>query len=245
MQSDGDGEAAESFKTCSGLPIRSNTIDPGPESQRQPSDPRSPKSSHSKNSSISGLKAGQSQVKAIPKPQNSDSPSIAAPAQQAMATPLPDFIVERNEFFDKLKRQRHAQILEKEKPEIDVVLDLGLNKDGKPRAAMPVAAKAWESTPGSFLKHVDKDISSDVVVAKVNGKELWDLDRPLEFGCRVSYVPFSSAEGRNVFWHSSAHVLGEAAECQYNCLLSHGPPVEQGFFYDMAIAGGWASPRQT
>ena len=85
---------------------------------------------------------------------------------------------------------------------------------------------------------MDKDVSSDVVVAKVDGKELWDLDRPLEQGCRVSYVPFSSAEGRNVFWHSSAHVLGEACECQFNCLLSHGPPVEQGFFYDMAIAGG-------
>lgn len=101
---------------------------------------------------------------------------------------------------------------------------------------MPVAAKAWESTPGSFLKHLDKDVTSDVVIAKVNGKELWDLDQQLEYDCRVSYIPFSSTEGRNVFWHSSAHVLGEAAECQFNCLLSHGPPVEQGFFYDMAIS---------
>ena len=100
---------------------------------------------------------------------------------------------------------------------------------------MPVAAKAWESTPGSFLRHVDKEISADVVVAKVDGKELWDLDRPLENACTVSYLPFSSAEGRKVFWHSSAHVLGESAECQYQCLLSHGPPVDQGFFYDMAL----------
>lgn len=151
---------------------------------------------------------------------------------------LPDFVVRRNKLFDELKRRRDAEILEKEHPIINVVLDLGLDKDGKPRPAMPVAAKAWESTPGSFLRHVDKDITSDVVLAKVNGKELWDLDRPLEFDCRISYIPFTSAEGRNVFWHSSAHVLGEAAECQYQCLLSHGPPVEQGFFYDMAIGEG-------
>ena len=151
---------------------------------------------------------------------------------------LPDFVVRRNKLFDELKRKRDAEILEKEHPVINVVLDLGLDKEGKPRAAMPVAAKAWESTPGSFLRHVDKDTSSDVVISKIDGKELWDLDRPLEYDCRVSYVSFSSTEGRNVFWHSSAHVLGEAAECQYNCLLSHGPPVEQGFFYDMAIAEG-------
>ncbi|KAK4695998.1 threonyl-tRNA synthetase, partial [Lecanoromycetidae sp. Uapishka_2] len=97
-----------------------------------------------------------------------------------MESPLPDFIVKRNELFDKLKSERQAEILGKEKPQIDVVLELGLDKNGKPRPAMPVAAKAWESTPGSFLKHVDKDVSSDVVVAEVDGKELWDLDRPLE-----------------------------------------------------------------
>lgn len=168
-----------------------------------------------------------------------DKPEVGKPkAKMTGESTLPEFIVKRNKLFDELKRKYDAEVVGKEHPFINVVLDLGLDKEGKPRAAMPVAARAWESTPGSFLKHVDKDVSSDVVIAKVNGKELWDLDRPLEYECRVSYVPFSSAEGRNVFWHSSAHVLGEAAECQYNCLLSHGPPVEQGFFYDMAIAEG-------
>lgn len=151
---------------------------------------------------------------------------------------LPDFVIRRNKLFDELKQRRDAELVEKERSAINIVLDLGLGKDGKPRPKMPVAAKAWESTPGSFLKHLDKDITSDVVIAKVNGKELWDLDRPLEYDCHVNYIPFTSTEGRNVFWHSSAHVLGEAAECQFNCLLSHGPPVEQGFFYDMAISEG-------
>lgn len=187
---------------------------------------------------MSGLKAGLLHSERTPKSQKENATPSKSTANQAMTSSLPDFVQRRNELFDKLKRQRHAEILEKEKPEINVVLDLGLDNQGKPRPALSVAAKAWESTPGSFLRHVDKDVSSDVVVAKVDGKELWDLDRPLEQGCRVSYVPFSSAEGRNVFWHSSAHVLGEACECQFNCLLSHGPPVEQGFFYDMAIAGG-------
>ena len=266
METRANGEAAGSYESRNDLALRSAANDPvaeprsnppnaqGPnsslvtmseleaaqrQSQPEPS-AQSPRSKHSRNISINRPKAGQPQPKDIPNPQISKeiaTPSKSA-ANQGMTSTLPHFIVRRNELFEKLKRQRHAEILAKEKPEINVVLDLGLDKQGKPRAAMPVVAKAWESTPGSFLKHVDKDISSDVVIAKVDGTELWDLDRPLEYGCRVSYVPFSSAEGRNVFWHSSAHVLGEACECHFNCLLSHGPPVEQGFFYDMAIAEG-------
>ena len=261
MDTQANEEAVESYESRNELALRSAVSDPAAKPRANPPDAQGPKPSHAKKHSksesktahsqsqpnvhsqdipLSGPKAVQLQSKGSPNSQNFQE--NAAPSKsttdQAMTTSLPDFIRKRNELFDKLKRQRHAEILEKEKPEINVVLDLGLDKQGKPRPALPVAAKAWESTPGSFLRHVDRDVSSDVVVAKVNGKELWDLDRPLEYGCRVSYVPFSSAEGRNVFWHSSAHVLGEACECQFNCLLSHGPPVEQGFFYDMAITGG-------
>ena len=267
MDTRAEGEATGSYESRNDLALHSAAGDPAAQPRSNPPNVQRPKSSHAKKHSKNELEAVQSQPESSPQTsepahskgifmrgtkavqlQSKDTsnsqglqeiaiPSKAA-ANQAMAPSLPDFIKRRNELFDKLKRQYHAEILKKEKPEINVVLDLGLDKHGKPRTALPVAAKAWESTPGSFLRHVDKDVSSDVVIAKVDGKELWDLDRPLEYGCRVSYVPFSSPEGRNVFWHSSAHVLGEACECQFSCLLSHGPPVEQGFFYDMAIAGG-------
>lgn len=35
-----------------------------------------------------------------------------------------------------------------------------------------------------------------------------------------------------VFWHSSAHILGESMEREYGVHLCHGPPTESGFFYD-------------
>lgn len=265
METEANGEAAGTYESRNDLALRSAASDPAAELRSNPpgvagsksshvkqhskseleaaqsqlgSNARSPNSKHSMKTSMKGPKSGQPQPTEAPNFQISSENATPSKitADQATATSLPDVIVRRNKLYEKLKRQRHAEILEMDKPEINVVLDLGPDKQGKPRAAMPVAAKAWESTPGSFLKHVDKDVSSDVVIAKVDGKELWDLDRPLEYGCRISYIPFSSAEGRKVFWHSSAHVLGEACECQFNCLLSHGPPVEQGFFYDMAIA---------
>ena len=265
MDTKDNGQPADSYEQRDDLALRSAAGDPiveprsTPKSGSQPH-PKRPlisesgvtqtkqkgpnhtvngQSSHSRQTSSNGTKAGQSLEPEPSKSKDNGTRMKIVQVDQSVAGSLPDIIAKRNELFDRLKREQHAEILAKEKPEINVVLDLGLNKEGKPRPEMPVAAKAWESTPGSFLRHVDKDVSSDVVIAKVDGKHLWDLDRPLEFACRVSYVPFSSAEGRNVFWHSSAHVLGEAAECQFNCLLSHGPPVEQGFFYDMAIADGY------
>ncbi|CAG8888024.1 unnamed protein product [Penicillium egyptiacum] len=144
---------------------------------------------------------------------------------------LPEVMIERNKLFEELWQQHLEETKNRPHSEIAVSLDIG---DGNPSS---VPAKAFETTPGSFLRDVPKDIAADIVIAKVDG-ELWDLNRPLEKDCKVLLVPFSNPEAREVFWHSSAHVLGEATECEYGCLLSHGPPTPQGFFYDMAMPDG-------
>lgn len=38
------------------------------------------------------------------------------------------------------------------------------------------------------------------------------------------------------FWHSSAHVLGQALELEYGADLTIGPALEEGFYYD------WCAP---
>ena len=45
-----------------------------------------------------------------------------------------------------------------------------------------------------------------------------------------------------MFWHSSAHVLGEAMERHYGGCLCYGPPIDNGFYYDMFIEGRQVSP---
>lgn len=241
METEKEGPANGAGESGKNLPFRPRGLSTKGEASKDSGDSSSPKNAQSPET----VKATdfQQKDKTMQKLRDQkDKTGAKKPASDPQAeVPLPDFIVKRNRLFDELKHERDAEVLEKDHPVINVVLDLGLDNQGRPRPAMSVAAKAWESTPGSFLRHVDRDISSDVVIAKVGGKELWDLDRPLEYDCRVSYLPFTSVEGRNVFWHSSAHVLGEAAECQYQCLLSHGPPVEQGFFYDMALKDGYAT----
>ena len=38
-----------------------------------------------------------------------------------------------------------------------------------------------------------------------------------------------------VYWHSSAHIMGEAMERVYGGCLCYGPPIESGFYYDMFL----------
>ncbi len=40
------------------------------------------------------------------------------------------------------------------------------------------------------------------------------------------------AGAAQTFWHSSAHVLGEALEACFGVRLTIGPAVEEGFYYD-------------
>lgn len=66
---------------------------------------------------------------------------------------------------------------------------------------------------------------------QVDGAE-WDLTRPLDRSCALRLATFDDPDGKHAFWHSSAHVLGEALEQQYGVKLTIGPPVDEGFYYD-------------
>lgn len=48
--------------------------------------------------------------------------------------------------------------------------------------------------------------------------------------------------GKQVFWHSSAHILGEAMERHYGGCLCYGPPIEGGYYYDSYLDGHKVSP---
>lgn len=44
---------------------------------------------------------------------------------------------------------------------------------------------------------------------------MWDVNRPLEGDCDLALIKFGDDVGRETFWHSSAHVLGETLENEY------------------------------
>ena len=65
----------------------------------------------------------------------------------------------------------------------------------------------------------------------------FDMARPFEGNCELKMFTFDDAEGKETFWHSSAHVLGESLEIEYGVHLTHGPPTDSGFFYDSYTGG--------
>lgn len=88
------------------------------------------------------------------------------------------------------------------------------------------------STPLNFLKKNCPDYKS-IIICKINNK-FADLIEPIKQDCEISFHTFE--EAKDVFWHSSAHILGNALINLYpNCKLVNGPPVEEGFFYDIDI----------
>ncbi|CAG8713722.1 11718_t:CDS:10, partial [Racocetra persica] len=139
-------------------------------------------------------------------------------------SPPPEYLQHRIKLFEEWKAAYDEEI--KKKPRVPITVTF---PDGNTKEAI-----AWETTPMDLAKQISKSLSERIVIAKVNGK-LFDLIRPLETDCTLELLDFENDEGKKVFWHSSAHVLGEACERHYGCHLCIGPPLDDGFYYEMAI----------
>jgi threonyl-tRNA synthetase len=80
-------------------------------------------------------------------------------------------------------------------------------------------------------------LARDAVVAKLDGK-LIDLDTPLDGGGQFEVLTNGSPEGLEVLRHSTAHAMAQAIlELYPGSKLTIGPPIENGFFYDIEVAG--------
>lgn len=139
-------------------------------------------------------------------------------------TPPPDFFATRNAIFDKRKAEKDAWIAKQPREDIEITLVSGDIKK----------ATSWETSPAQIARDISKSLLERTVIARVDG-ELWDLERPFEKSCKLELLDFEHPEGKKVFWHSSAHILGEAAERRFGCSLCIGPPIEDGFYYEMAL----------
>ena len=49
----------------------------------------------------------------------------------------------------------------------------------------------------------------------------------------IKFLTWDDDEGKSTFWHSSAHILGQAMENKYGAYLTIGPPTQDGFYYDV------------
>jgi len=75
---------------------------------------------------------------------------------------------------------------------------------------------------------------NQALAARINGKTV-DLSTRLNSGDEVAFIDFEDSLGKEIFWHTSAHVLAQAILRLYpNAKPTIGPPIENGFYYDFA-----------
>ncbi|MDR7481084.1 MAG: threonine--tRNA ligase [Armatimonadota bacterium] len=75
----------------------------------------------------------------------------------------------------------------------------------------------------------------DAIAVLVNGRAR-DLAAPLDDGARVQFLTFEDPAGREIFWHSTAHLLAQAVKQLFpQAKLAIGPPIDDGFYYDFDI----------
>lgn len=97
-------------------------------------------------------------------------------------------------------------------------------------------ASSVEMPEGSTAKDLAEKLNlrgpSESLAANINGKTV-DLSTPLHEGDQVILWNFEDAEGKEVFWHTSAHVLAQAILRLWpDAQPTIGPPIENGFYYD-------------
>ncbi|MBK9181986.1 MAG: threonine--tRNA ligase [Ignavibacteria bacterium] len=88
-----------------------------------------------------------------------------------------------------------------------------------------------------IAKSISDGLARVAIGIYVNNKP-YDLSRPITMDATIRIVTFDNDEGKEIFWHSTAHLMAEALENMYpGVKFGIGPPIEAGFYYDVDLPG--------
>ena len=110
------------------------------------------------------------------------------------------------------------------------------------------SVRAYESgvTGYEIAQSISPRLAAEVLAVSVKAKGdtsvgkgvTYDLLRPITFNASVNLLKWEDDEAKRVFWHSSSHLMAEALEALYpGVKFGIGPAVENGFYYDVDLAG--------
>ena len=86
-------------------------------------------------------------------------------------------------------------------------------------------------------KSISHGLARNVLSASFNGTKVEAQD-PLPGSGNLVLYTWDSPEGKEAFWHSSAHLLAQTLEQIYPGIkLTIGPAIENGFYYDVDFNG--------
>ena len=85
---------------------------------------------------------------------------------------------------------------------------------------------------------ISSRLAKEVLSITVNG-EVRDLTRSVDYDASIKLNLWDDLQGRETFWHSSAHLMAEAIEFFFpGTKFGIGPTVDNGFYYDIDLPEG-------
>ena len=89
-----------------------------------------------------------------------------------------------------------------------------------------------------IAESISPRLAKDVLSISVDGA-VWDLTRKIDHDAKIKLHTWDDREGKETFWHSSAHLMAEAIESFYpGTKFGIGPTVDTGFYYDVDLPNG-------
>ncbi|MFN7793475.1 MAG: TGS domain-containing protein, partial [Cyclobacteriaceae bacterium] len=84
-----------------------------------------------------------------------------------------------------------------------------------------------------IARSISEGLMRNALSIEVNG-EIWDLNRAITADSTIKIFTWNDKGGKYAFWHSSAHLIAEALAALYpGVKFGIGPPIENGFYYDV------------
>ena len=97
------------------------------------------------------------------------------------------------------------------------------------------SVKSFETgtTVLEIAKNISEGLARNVLSAKFN-EQVVEVSTSLFEDGQIELFTWNDVQGKNAFWHSSAHVLAQAILALYpQAKLTIGPAIENGFYYDV------------
>jgi threonyl-tRNA synthetase len=90
-------------------------------------------------------------------------------------------------------------------------------------------------TAMDVARSISEGLARKVLAAGINGS-VQDASRPITADAQLKLFTWDDPEGKNTFWHSSAHLMAEAVESLFpGVKFWVGPALDKGFYYDMDL----------
>ncbi len=86
-----------------------------------------------------------------------------------------------------------------------------------------------------IAKSISPKLAKAAIAVKVDGV-VRDLYAPVPNDANVEILTFDQPEGREVFWHSSSHIMAQAVQELFpGTKLAIGPAIDEGWYYDFDV----------